>query len=263
MPQLSLDDGVELYYEVHGTGTPLLLAAGLGGACTYWHEQIDAFANSCQLVLYDQRGTGRSSHVPVESVEQLAKDTVQLLDRLDIERVHYVGHSTGGAIGQVLAIEHPERLISLVIYASTAKSDSFRRRIWDLRLKILETLGPSVYARLTTLLLFPSWWISANDERLAREEEQAAKMLSEPEVVASRIDAILKFDRVADLHRITTPTLVLCAKDDNLTPPYFSQQLADEIPGATLLLMDRGGHACSKTMPDEFNSQVLAFVNSY
>lgn len=69
MPYLSLDDGVELYYEVHGTGTLLLLAAGLGGVCTYWYKQLDAFTESYQLVLYDQRGTGRSSHVPVESVE--------------------------------------------------------------------------------------------------------------------------------------------------------------------------------------------------
>ena len=70
------------------------------------------------------------------------------------------------------------------------------------------------------------------------------------------------FDRRAELGRITTPTLVICAKDDNQTPAYFSQALAAAIPSAELALLDYGAHACSRTVPDEFNSRVLRFLKS-
>jgi aminoacrylate hydrolase len=80
------------------------------------------------------------------------------------------------------------------------------------------------------------------------------------EVVASRIDAIVAFDRTADLPRIKTPTLVLCAKDDLVTPAYFSEELAQKIPGAQLVVLPKGGHCCSETMAEQFNAAVLGFL---
>ena len=262
MPHITVN-GAKLYYESHGKGSPVLMAAGLGGAGTYWREQVDAFAKRHTVFLYDQRGTGRSAHVEVKSIEQLAGDTLGLLDALSVERVHYLGHSTGGAIGQVLAIEHPERLIDLVVYASVHKSDGYRERLWGLRKAVLETMGPETYARLTTLVLYPPWWIAENSHRLAQEEAVSARMLSQPEIMASRIDSILSFDRSADLGRIATPTMVICARDDITTPLYFSEQLVALIPSARLVVLERGGHACSKTVPEEFNRRVLDFFASH
>lgn len=262
MPHVTVN-GAELYYEIHGKGPPVLMAAGLGGAGTYWREQVDAFAKRHTVILYDQRGTGRSAHVKVKSIEQLAGDTLGLLDALGVERVHYLGHSTGGAIGQVLAIEHPERLFDLVVYASVHKSDGYRERLWGLRKAVLETMGPETYARLTTLVLYPPWWIAENSHRLAQEEAVSARMLSQPAIMASRIDSILSFDRSADLGRIATPTMVICARDDITTPLYFSEQLAALIPSARLVVLERGGHACSKTVPEEFNRRVLDFFASH
>jgi len=262
MPHITVN-GAKLYYESHGKGSPVLMAAGLGGAGTYWREQVDAFAKRHTVFLYDQRGTGRSAHVEVKSIEQLAGDTLGLLDALSVERVHYLGHSTGGAIGQVLAIEHPERLIDLVVYASVHKSDGYRERLWGLRKAVLETMGPETYARLTTLVLYPPWWIAENSHRLAQEEAVSARMLSQPAIMASRIDSILSFDRSADLGRIATPTMVICARDDITTPLYFSEQLVALIPSARLVVLERGGHACSKTVPEEFNRRVLDFFASH
>ncbi len=260
MPYVSLN-GAKHYYETHGHGTPLLLVAGMGGACTYWSEQVETFARAYRVVLYDQRGTGRSDHSPVESIEQLAADALALLDALAIERAHYLGHSTGGAIGQVLAIEHPERLHRLVIHASVARSDAYRARVWGLRLAVLERLGAETYATTTSIFLYPPWYIAAHDERLQAEERRAAAMLSDPAVMGSRIAAILKFDRTAELSAVRAPTLLLCAQDDILTPPHFSEEIARLIPGAKLVLMARGGHACARSQPEEFNRHVLDFLD--
>ena len=80
------------------------------------------------------------------------------------------------------------------------------------------------------------------------------------EIVASRIDAIVAFDRTARLYEIRVPTLVFCAADDRLTPLYFSQELAAKIPAARLLVADKGGHAHSQTMPEEFNRIVIDYI---
>ena len=259
MPVLDAN-GIETYYEVHGSGPPVLLAAGLGGAGTYWREQIAPFARSHTVIVYDQRGTGRSSHVPVASIAELAGDALALLEALKIDRAHFVGHSTGGAIGQVLALERPERLKSLVLYATVHRSDPFRRRMWSLRKAVLAEMGAKAYAQLTSLVLYPPVWIAANDARLAEEEAVAERMLSNPSIMASRIDAILAHDRAEELSRIRTPTLVLCARDDAMTPAYFSEDIAARIPKAEFVLLDGGGHACSKTEAREFNRHVLGFI---
>jgi aminoacrylate hydrolase len=259
MPVLAAN-GIETYYEVHGSGPPVLLVAGLGGAGTYWREQVAPFARAHTAILYDQRGTGRSSHVPVKSIAELAQDALALFDNLKLDRVHYVGHSTGGAIGQVLALERPERLKSLVLYATVHRSDPFRRRMWSFRKSVLEKMGPQAYARMTSLVLYSPDWIATHDARLAEEETISEKMLSNPAIMASRIDAILAHDRAEDLARIRTPTLVLCARDDLMTPAYFSADIAARIPGAEYIRLDGGGHACSKTRPEEFNRHVLGFI---
>lgn len=259
MPILNAN-GIETYYEIHGSGPPILLVAGLGGAGTYWREQVAPFAHAHTVIVYDQRGTGRSSHVPVASIAELAGDALALLDAVKVDKVHFVGHSTGGAIGQVLALDRPERLKSLVLYATVHRSDPFRRRMWSFRKTVLAKMGAKAYAQLTSLVLYSPAWIAANDAKLVEEEAIAERMLSNPSIMASRIDAILAHDRADDLARIGAPTLVLCARDDLMTPAYFSQDIAARIPKAEFVLLDGGGHACSKTQVEEFNRHVLDFI---
>lgn len=254
------NDGCRLYYEEAGEGEPILFVAGLGGVSTYWRPQVEHFSRDFHVIVYDQRGSGRSDHVEVKSVEQMALDTLAVLDSAGLPSVHFVGHSTGGAIGQTLAIERPERLRSLVVNSSTTRSDAYRRKVFAIRQALLERAGPEFYAKLTSVLLYPSWWINDNAERLEAEEKRVAAGLAPAPVQASRLDAILAFDRVADYHRVRTPTLVVCARDDVLTPVYFSEELARLIPGARLHLLESGGHACSITMADAFNSLVRSFI---
>lgn len=260
MPKVLFDD-FELYYEIHGCGSPVLLVAGLGGTGSYWREQVPEFSKHFQVILHDHRGTGRSSHSRIEySMEQMTSDLVKLMDVLKIERAHLVGHSTGGAIGQIMAIEHPERLISLVINSSWTKADSFRKRVAAVRKELVLKAGVAAYAKATPLFIYPNWWINDNSERLEHEEQLALASFPPAEIAASRLDAGLTFNRTAELGRIQTPTLVICAKDDGLTPAYFSEQLAKMISTAKLVLLERGGHASAQTVPVEFNQFVLSFL---
>jgi aminoacrylate hydrolase len=255
-----LNAGCELHWERHGSGPALLLVAGLGGVASYWKPQIASFADRYTVILHDQRGSGRSSHVPVESLEQLANDAVAVMDAAGVERVRFVGHSTGGAIGMTVALDHPDRLAGLVVYASTARPDAYRRKVFELRNALLAHLGPADYARYTSLLLYPSWWINEHAAELEAEEAAIARGFAPAAVQASRMEAILNFDRRPELARVLTPTLVVCAKDDILTPVYFSEEIHQLIPGSRLVLFERGGHACSRTIADHFNQLVLDFL---
>ena len=260
-------NGISQEYEWHGIENlnELLIAlvAGMGGSRSYWKPQMSDFAKNHRVISYDQRGTGGSSAVRVDSIEQLAADFIGLLDELKIERIHFVGHSTGGAIGQVLAVKHPERLASLVLYASIHKADHYRHRVWGLRKQILETMGPEIYAKTTSLFFYPPEYTNAHhDELLAVEARTAQFELSSPEIMGSRIESILKFDVSIDLAKIQTPTLVICAEDDLLTPAYFSKEMATLIPKAKLILFEKGGHAYSRSNPEQFNKVVLDFINS-
>ena len=133
-----------------------------------------------------------------------------------------LGHSTGGAIGVAMALDHPERLSSLLIYASTTHGDAYRHRVFGLRKLLFEAVGRDAYAQYTSLLLYPPIGSNAHDAELREMEATAGASLGAPEVQASRLDAILRFDRRAEFGRIALPVRVLCAEDDILTPRYFS-----------------------------------------
>jgi aminoacrylate hydrolase len=253
------NNGVELYWERRGAGPSLILGAGLGGVGGWWDPNRNVLAEQFTVYTFDQRGTGRSSRVPVSSIEQMSADLITIMDAANIDKAHYLGHSTGAAIGVATALDHEPRLRSLMIYASTTWGDAYRRRLLTLRQQIFDRLGVDGYVQYTSLLLYPPYWINANHERLAAEEKRTASQLGPPDVQASRLTAILNFDRRAALTKIRIPTIVVCADDDILTPRYFSEEYAQLIPSARARYIPRGGHALSRTEPDIFNRIALEF----
>ena len=257
-----LPDG-EIAYEVTGDGPPLMLVSGLSGLGSFWAKQVADFARDFRVIVHDHRGTGQSTHSRIEySVDKLADDVVKLMDVLGIESAHYVGHSTGGAIGQTIAQDHPRRLQSLVLSASWPGTDPYFRRVFDSRREILVKLGVESYLAASALMLAPPWWVRANDRALAEQHRQTARSSPPVEVLVSRIDAIVKFDRRARLGEIRTPTLVIVAADDVLTPRFYSDELAERIPGAKLTVLEGGGHFAPQIVPDAYNAAVGAFLRA-
>src|SRR5215475_6084038 len=112
-------DGVDLYWEKIGAGPALILGAGLNGSGEWWNPNRRALAERFTVYTFDQRGTGRSSKIPVASIEQMAADLVAVMDDAGLESAHYAGHSTGGGIGVATVLDFPGRLRSLLICCST------------------------------------------------------------------------------------------------------------------------------------------------
>src|SRR5258708_1034594 len=113
------------------------------------------------------------------------------------------------------------------------------------------------------LVVYPGFWISRNNEGLRQLEAQLLATFSPPEIVLSRIDAILAFDRSSELSRIRTPTLIVAAQDDVVTPAYFSEELARRIPGAEVNFFPQAAHSFPQLTSREFNQAVLPFLDAH
>ena len=257
-------NGITHHFDLHGdcaSATPIALVAGMGGAASFWGPQQQDLRGLAPLLSYDQRGTGATARTPVTGIDQLADDFVALLDALHIPAVHFVGHSTGGAIGMAVAARHPRRLRSMLLYASVHRADDYRRRVWGHRKRVLQQMGPLAYAQTTSLFFYPPEYVAQHSEALQKAETRAAEQeISAPEIMASRIDAILNFDIAQQLPGVRVPTLVTCSRDDLLTPLYFSREIASLIPQARLQVVDWGGHAFSRSRPELFNEIVTTFT---
>ena len=260
MPKVAVAGG-EVHYEEAGRGEPLIFVSGLGGVGSYWRPQLPAFSQRYRVITYDHRGTGASDRLQrTFSIDQMTVELVALMDALGIARARIVGWSTGGAIGQTLAIEQPQRIERLVLCSTWTHCDTWFRRLFDARREILRVGGAELYARFFPLWVYPPGYVNAHDAAIEEEVQRAVAGASPVEVSMGRIDALIAFDRRAGLSRISTPTLVVASDDDYVIPSYHAEALARAIPGARLAILRGGGHANTATRPDEFNRTVLEFL---
>jgi aminoacrylate hydrolase len=251
-----------LWYEWHGPedGEVLILSAGLGGSATYWASNLAAFAERYRVLVYDQRGTGRSEPLPSAptTVEAMAGDVLALMRALGVGRANFVGHALGGLIGLELSLLH-QVLDRLVVVNGWPRLDPHTARCFDVRLELLRKSGPEAYVRAQPIFLYPAAWSSEHSSALDEEAERQLAHFPPPETVENRIAAARAFHLWLDL---TCPVLALAAADDVLVPAHCSEALADELPLGTLSVMKYGGHACNVTNAAAFNRLVLQYLGS-
>ncbi|ANF58480.1 pyrimidine utilization protein D [Halotalea alkalilenta] len=257
-----------LHYEWLGSRDPeapvVVMSAGLGGAGAYWHPQVEALGARFRVLLYDQLGTGQSAAVLPEgySVENMAEELIELAESLGLERFDFVGHAFGGLVGLWLARKRPALVRRLVVAGGWVSLDSHSRRCFDARIALLTKVGARAYLAAQPIFLFPADWLSANAERVDRE--QASQLAHFPGAgnVLKRIEALAGFDARGWIAEIETPTLVITARDDVLVPWTASRRLAELMPQGRFECLDYGGHACSVTASDEFDRRLVEFLQS-
>ncbi len=257
MPFAALPDA-DLHYEIVGRGPPVILVPGLGGVASYWGPNIEALSERHTLIVYDHRGCGRSTRSETAySVAAMARDLIGLMDAIRLDRASLLGHSTGGAIGQVVAAEAPSRIDRLVLYASWAAMCPQMRQCMALRREALRLGGTEAYHRASPVFLYPPRYCCEAWELVEAECRAAQRDSTTAAILDARLAAILAFEGRPYLPRIEAPTSVLVAADDILTPPLASDVLVHGIPGASLTVLPYGAHAVSRVQPDAFNASVL------
>lgn len=241
-----------LHFRAIGAGEPVLLVSGLNGLAAPWEAVAARLASGYRVISHDHRGLGASGAWDGGcSVDQIAGDVIGLMDALGIGRAHVVGHSLGGAVAQALAVDHPDRVGRLAIYASWAGYDPYFDRVMSARRTVLTTLGVTEFLRTGPIGIYPPRWIRDHHAELEAGLPALIAGFVGTRTMLARIDACLAHDRRASLPGIGAPTLVLGMADDGSTPPHCSEDLMAHIPGSVLRMLPYGGHNAHLVVPGE------------
>lgn len=235
MPIMKVND-INMYYEIHGDGEPLLIIWGMGGEISSFVDYMDNLDKDYKLIFFDNRGTGRTDKPDEEySFEMMAENAVSLLDKLDIESAHILGISMGSRIALVMAAKYPELVKSLILNVAAARS-------------------------------------TCDDPQAARSYERLYDAMTQPEFLKvmegypptvesfiRQFEALKNFDGRNLLGKISAHTLIVNSTKDDSTPVRYAEELFEGISNSKLILVEED-HLFIRTRPGLLIEPVLEFL---
>lgn len=259
---VKLADG-ELNYQIEGPehAPVLVLSNSLGTDLHMWDTQMPAFTEHFRVLRFDTRGHGKSSvSEGPYSIEQLGRDTLALLDALQIERAHFCGLSMGGLIGQWLGINAGQRLLRLVLCNTAARIGE--PAMWNPRIeKVLSEGAPAMLALRDASIArwFTDDFAQAHPEQTKRITDMLAGTCAQG--YAANCAAVRDADFRTQLSLIKVPTLVICGTDDAVTPPSAGRFIQDHVAGAEYAQF-YAAHLSNVQAGAAFSDRVLEFLLS-
>jgi 3-oxoadipate enol-lactonase len=263
MPFVHATDGTRIHYEVTGKSgaTPVLMIQGLGASKNAWNLQRIAMATRFRIISFDNRGAGRSDK-PTEpfTLEQMADDALAVLDAAGIETAHVVGASMGGVISQIVAVKYPHRVRSLTLVCTACRNHPWRQELLQTWAKTAADKGMIEVGKAAA-----QWVMSPRSfRRLVPAFTWMGPLaaLRPRHSFVSQIDAILntREDLVDQLSTITAPTMVIVGNQDILTPRGDSEEIAERIPNAELVVISGAAHGLMMEHSSTFNRILIEFL---
>ena len=249
-------NGIDLYYEVHGSGPPLVFAHGSGGNHLSWWRQVPFFSTRYTCITFDHRSFGSSRDDEAIGRGAFADDLRGLLDHLGIDSVSIVAHSMGGRTGVGFALRNPGRVTGLVLSGSNGGSvNDESRALWAERQERNKSLrGKGVVLGLSTAF-------AADNPEHTFLYRQILRMnpRHEPDFLAVPTD--YRGSTHERLAESGVPILYIVGDEDALAPPRTIEIAASQVPQARLLRVPGAGHAVYYEQPERFNREVLAFLD--
>jgi len=263
MTYVRASDGVRLHYSVTGRpgGAPVVMIQGLGADKHLWDLQRLALAPRYRTIALDNRGAGRSDKpFGTYSITQMADDVITVMDHAGVADAHVVGASMGGVIAQVLAVLHPERVRSLTLACTACRHAEWRRELLAEWAELALTEGTAAMTSQAA-----RWVIGP---RSFRRISPAVGMFGPlalsrpPHAFAGQVGAILEADdQLAEsLRTIEVPALVVVGNQDILTPRGDSEELAELIPTAELVVISGAAHGFMIEHASTFNKVLIRFL---
>ncbi|MFX0077866.1 MAG: alpha/beta fold hydrolase [Candidatus Hermodarchaeota archaeon] len=244
-------NGKQVYYDIQGQGTPILMIHGSMSTHRVWYKQR-ILAKKYALLFLDLPGHGQSE--PLEgdiTVQRFAGIVAQLINKMGHKGVFVMGHSLGGAITLQLALDHASLLDGLVLVGTGAKLGVLPAILEGLRTNyqggIELATGQMAFAEGADLALV---------ERCKEECLQCPQEVGYNDFVACN-----NFDVRVRLSEIQVPSLVVVGDEDKLTPVKWSQYLADHLRNATLTIIEQAGHMVMLEQPEKLNQAIDAFLS--
>jgi len=260
MPFVHVADGTRIHYEVTGRpgAMPILMIQGLGASKNAWNLQRIAMATRFRSISLDNRGAGRSDK-PTQpfTLEQMADDAIAVLDAAGVETAHVVGASMGGVISQIIAVKYPHRVRSLTLVCTACRNHPWRQELLQTWAHTAEKKGMIEVGKEAA-----QWVMSPRSfRRLVPAFTWMGPLaaLRPRHSFVSQIQAILdaREDLVDELSSITAPTMVIVGNQDILTPRGDSEEIAERIPNAELVVISGAAHGLMMEHSTTFNKILI------
>lgn len=251
---------LRIHYQWDGpAGAPtLVFSNSLGTNLALWEPQLPFFSKSFRVLRYDSRGHGQTSATPGEySVELLARDVLDLLDALELQRVHFCGLSVGGMTGMWLAANAPQRLDKVVLCNTSPKIGTAES--WNARIIAVREGGTKSVAQIVVERWFTPDFRAKNPALVEKTKSMIES--TSREGYLGTCAAVRDFDFWASLKNITAPALVIAGTHDVAATPADAQKLAREIKGARYLEL-AAAHISNIEDADRFTEAVSTFLSN-
>jgi len=279
---------IDVYYEIHGEGEPLLLIEGLGYSTWMWFKQVPTFSREYKVIAFDNRGVGNTDKPDSEyTIEMMADDAAVLLKVLEVDSANVLGVSMGGFIAQEMALKYPNMVKSLVLVSTSFGVNNGMPNIgsnylWGTFLELLDLIPtmlefsgkgstpvPMFNSRgLTTgkkiryglSLAFTPEYLNTHTEEIDRIVEWR---LANPQPFYAwkrQLIAGMNFYATDRVHQVRAPTLVITGSEDRVVPLESSKRLAEKIPDSRFITLEGTGHLPFIEKAEEFNKIVLGFL---
>ena len=258
-------DAIHIHYRINGKGPEtLVLVNGVGDDLEAWANQIDDFVSAdLRVVSFDNRGVGLSSQPPGPYTNaEMAADLHLLVTELELSQLHLAGVSMGGVIAQEYAIAHGDRLRSLVLANTYAAPHPFTRAAFESWAIVAEAAGMAVMMRQQAPWIYSPAFYEQHPGRVAELIGEAQKSTQPAAAFTAQTAALIDHDARVRVPAITTPTLVIAARDDAIIREALSRRLYEALPDATWSVVP-GGHAAFWEDPAPWNRAVIDFVRAH
>jgi 3-oxoadipate enol-lactonase len=254
-------NGIQTNYELSGRkGAPVVMFShSLGSSLVMWDPQMEALEIEFQVLRYDIRGHGRTEGpTGPYTLELLGEDAIGLLDALRIEKVHWVGLSMGGMVGQSIALNYADRLLSLALCDTAALIPAEAQPTWEERIVVTTTKGIFSQMEPTMERWFTPSFLHLNPPMLEVIRKQF--LTTSVEAYIGCIEAVRRLNYLERLSRIKLPTLIVVGEEDPGTPVAASRAMFERIPGSKLVVIPSARHLSNVEQPEAFNRALLGFL---
>ena len=257
-------NNLNLYYEVHGAGAPLVLVAGLASDSQSWQPIVDDLAEHFTVILFDNRCSGRTTPQDIDtSIQDIADDCIALIHYLGFSRVNLLGHSMGGFVALDCAIRYPAFISNLILAATSAfnpERNNALFRDWAAGLASgvnLETWFRTLFSWIFTKRFFEDRATVEIAVRYAMDYPYPKTPLG----FRKQVDAISNFSCLETLDSISARTLVISGKEDILFPALTSREILQAIPEASFSIVADAAHSVHMEKPLEFVTIIRDFLS--
>jgi 3-oxoadipate enol-lactonase len=261
MPLAELTDS-RCYYELHGSGSPVILIPGLGTTCELWSPVTQQLEQSFSVILFDNRDIGRSvSKRPPQTLVDFTVDVIELMDHLQLDRAHVIGLSLGGIVAQRLAIDHPSRVDRLVLMSCADRFGPYLREIAKLLGQSLYRFPPELFRRTIELLGTSPMYFDDHAKEIEQKIAADCDTGIARKAVVRQLRCLSCHDAVGEDYRIESPTLVIAGDHDTLVPAFYARRMSQLIPNSEFVLVPNCGHNPLIERPEFVLPRMVKFLS--